>query len=273
MEMRRLGELRPVSALTLGGAGLGQLWGTTSREEAVATMREAVDAGITLLDLAPRYGDGEAERVVGEAFGGSLPEGVRVSTKCRVSNPPAAEVFGRLERSLEESLERMKLPFVDLFLLHGFIVPTDEEGMERRTPRGLFEEAVRPAFERLVEQGRIGAWGITAIGLPSQLLEVLTDDPPPAAIQAITNPLDSPGEMQWFDEPARPREIIAAAHARGIGVMGIRAVGAGALTDRLDRDLPPDSPLLADFRRAERFRAIARELGDSAAALAHRHPL
>ena len=272
MSTRTLGGLWPVSSLTLGGGGLGQLWGSTTREEAVATLREAVAAGINLIDVAPRYGDGEAERVVGEAFGGRLPDGVRISTKHRVSAPPTTEVFDRLQHALEESLDRLRLSYVDLFFLHGFIVG-DGEGGERRTPRGLFEEAVRPAFERLVEQGRIGAWGITAIGLPSQLLQVLADDPPPAAIQAIANPLDSPGEMQWFDEPARPREIIAAAHARGIGVMGIRAVGAGALTDRLDRDLPPDSPLLADFRRAERFRAIARELGESAAALAHRYAL
>src|ERR671930_2409084 len=104
MEMRTLGRLWPVSALTLGGGGLGQLWGSTTREEAVATVREAVDAGITLLDVAPRYGDGEAERVVGEAFGGRLPPGVRVSTKHRVSNPAPGEVFQRLQRSPVQSL-------------------------------------------------------------------------------------------------------------------------------------------------------------------------
>ena len=76
--MRRLGELWPVSSLTIGGGGLGQLWGTTSRDQAVATMREAIDAGINLLDVAPRYGDAEAERVVGDAFGGQLPESVGV---------------------------------------------------------------------------------------------------------------------------------------------------------------------------------------------------
>src|ERR687888_1360525 len=99
MEVRRLGELWPVSSLTLGGAGLGQLWGSTSRAEAVATMREAVDAGVNLIDVAPRYGDGEAERVVGEAFGGRLPDGVRMSTKYRVSAPPTTEVFDRLQHA------------------------------------------------------------------------------------------------------------------------------------------------------------------------------
>ncbi|HYY79706.1 MAG TPA: aldo/keto reductase [Actinomycetes bacterium] len=273
METRTLGRLGPVSALTLGGGGLGRLWGPTSREEAVATVREAVDAGISLLDVAPRYGDGEAERVVGEAFGGHLPAGVRVSTKHRVSNPPAPELPGQLERSLDESLDRMKLGHVDLFFLHGYLVAEQGQGGERRTPRRLFADAARPAFERLVAQGRIGAWGITAVGVPSVVLEVLAEDPAPGAVQAITNPLDSAGELRRFEEPARPREIIAAAHARGVGVMGIRAVQAGALTDRLDRDLPADDPTAADYRRAAPWRALARELGEPAASLAHRYAL
>jgi aryl-alcohol dehydrogenase-like predicted oxidoreductase len=273
METRTLGRLWPVSALTLGGGGLGQLWGPTSREEAVATVREALDAGINMLDLAPRYGDGEAERVIGEAFGGRLPDGVRITTKHRVSNPRAGEVLERLERSLEESLERMRLEFVDLFILHGYLVAGEREGGERRTPLALFSDAVRPAFGRLAERGRIGAWGITAVGVPSVVLDALAEDPAPAAVQVITNALDSPGEMQWFEEPARPREIINAAHDRGVGVMGIRVVGAGALTDAIDRDVPADSPIAADVRRAAPLRELARELGESSAALAHRYAL
>ncbi len=61
MEMRQLGNLWPVSALALGGGGLGQVWGETTREEAIATVRLAVERGITLLDLAPFYGRGEVE--------------------------------------------------------------------------------------------------------------------------------------------------------------------------------------------------------------------
>src|SRR5215216_4808565 len=101
MNYRDLGQFGPVSALTLGGGGLGQVWGETTRDEAIATVREAVDAGITLLDLAPSYGrDGEAERVVGEAFGGRLPEGVRLTTKCMLGNPPAGDVYARLRASM-----------------------------------------------------------------------------------------------------------------------------------------------------------------------------
>jgi aryl-alcohol dehydrogenase-like predicted oxidoreductase len=66
METRHLGRAWPVSALTLGGGGIGQLWGSTSREEAVATVREAVDAGITMLDMAPRVDPAIASHEPGE---------------------------------------------------------------------------------------------------------------------------------------------------------------------------------------------------------------
>jgi aryl-alcohol dehydrogenase-like predicted oxidoreductase len=272
MQQRTFGPLGLVSALTLGGGGIGQVWGATTHEECVATVHEAVAAGITLLDMAPLYGNGLAEQVVGEAFGGRLPPGVRVSTKCLLGNPPPQDVPAILERSLDESLARMRLDRVDLFILHGQLVP-DGRGSRRSTPRGLFLEAVRPAFEDLVVRGRIGAWGITGVEWPSTVLEVVDDTPPPAAIQCITNLLDSAGSMKSSSEPARPRDIIAAAHARGVGVMGIRAVQAGALTDALDRELPDDSPEMVDYRRAAPFRALARELGESPAALAHRYSL
>ena len=77
MESRRLGDLWPVSDLTLGGGGIGQLWGETTRDECIATTRAAVDSGITLLDMAPAYGQGEAENVIYAAFEGKLPDGVK----------------------------------------------------------------------------------------------------------------------------------------------------------------------------------------------------
>ena len=92
-------------------------------------------------------------------------------------------------------------------------------------------------------------------------------------MQCITNLLDSPGGLKLYAEPARPRDIIRAANACGVGVLGIRAVQAGALTDGFDRDLPDGHPDLADFRRAQPFRALAREAGSAPADLAHRYAL
>ena len=206
-----------MSALTLGGGGIGQVWGTTSRAEAVATVRAALDAGITMLDVAPTYGDGEAERVVGEALGGRLPEGVLISTKCRVGAPAAGEVGALLEESLRASLERLRLERVDVFFVHNQIVERDGDGPG--TPRALFAEAVRPALERMVADGRVGAWGLTGVGEPSAILETVAEEPAPGAIQCIANLLDSAGAIQRFAGPLRAREIIEAAAGRGVGVM------------------------------------------------------
>lgn len=280
MQTRTLGPLGPVSALTLGGGGLGQVWGTTSRDEAVATTRAAIDAGITLLDVAPMYGRGEAEAVVGEAFAGHLPAGVRVSTKVMLGDPGPGEVAAKIERSLTRSLATMGLDRVDVLVLHSNIVPDGytqprhpEFASRLATPWTRFVEEVRPAFGALVADGRIGAWGITGVGLPRTILDAIAADPTPAVVQCISNLLDSTGAIYVHDEPLAPRRTIAAAHERGCGVLGIRAVQAGALTDAIDRALPDDDLDRLDYDRAAPFRALAAEVGESPAALAHRYAL
>ena len=50
MELNTLGSFGSVSRLTLGGGGIGQVWGPTSEDDAVATLRHAVDNGIDLID-------------------------------------------------------------------------------------------------------------------------------------------------------------------------------------------------------------------------------
>lgn len=56
MQKRALGNLRDISRLSLGGGGIGQVWGGTSRDEAIATVHAASAAGINLFDMAPIYG-------------------------------------------------------------------------------------------------------------------------------------------------------------------------------------------------------------------------
>ena len=280
MKQHSFGRLWPVSTLTLGGGGLGMLWGATTFEECIATVHDAVKAGITLLDLAPRYGDGKAEQVVGEAFGGKLPAGLRVTSKCNLGNLAPDQVEGTLRQSIETSLKRLRLPHLDLFFLHSNIVPDQAfiaraaaGAAERMTPYATFVDRVRPAFERFVGEGLVGAWGITGIGEPDTLIKVLGEQPAPAAVQCIANLLDSPGGLKFFDGPAKPRAVIAAARAACVGVMGIRAVQAGALTAAIDRELPADHAELRDYARAAPFRMICEELNENPAVIAHRYAL
>lgn len=278
MRLHPFGPLFPVSTLTLGGGGLGMLWGQTTFEECVATVHAAVAAGINLLDLAPRYGNGTAERVVGEAFGGRLPDGVRVTSKCNLGTPAPGDVESTLRQSVETSLRLLQRDKLDIFFLHSNLVPDghamwNQPDASRFTALSLFRSHVRPAFERLIGESLIGAWGLTGIGHPDAIVEVLAEDPKPAAVQCIANLLDSPGGLKFYDEPARPRSVMAAARAQGVGVMGIRAVQAGALTAAIDRALPEDHPEVRDYARAAGFRAVCAELGQDPAIVAHRYAL
>jgi aryl-alcohol dehydrogenase-like predicted oxidoreductase len=123
MKVHAFGRLPPVSTLALGGGGLGMLWGPTTFDECVASVHDAIAAGINLLDLAPRYGDGKAEEVVGAAFGGRLSDGVSVTSKCNLGEPPPDQIEGVLRRSIEASLKRLRLTRLDLFFLHSNVVP------------------------------------------------------------------------------------------------------------------------------------------------------
>ena len=277
MEINTLGPFGPVSRLTLGGGGIGQVWGPTSEDDAVATLRHAVDSGIDLIDAAPGYKICEA--MIGRAFEGKLPRGVRVTTKHSLGTVPAGDVYPRLRTSLEASLGAMRLERVDMLLLHSEIRPDDFDYPageppkdERSTSLALYREAVRPAFARLVREGLIAHWGITGINHAAATIEALSAGPRPSAVQAIANLLDSPGAMNGTGLAPRPRDVIAAAQANGVGVMGVRAVQAGALTTRFDR---PDThgPDQQDFARAEPYRALCAQWGEDPAVSAHRYAL
>jgi aryl-alcohol dehydrogenase-like predicted oxidoreductase len=270
------GPLGTVSALTLGGGGIGQIWGATSREECAATIRAAVDAGIDLLDTAPMYGNCEA--IVGETFGGRLPTGLRVTTKHGLGTPAPGEVESRLTKSLEDSLRTMRIDHVDIFFLHSNICADDyvyairpdaQDGFATRW--SVYAELVIPTFEKLKSAGKIKSWGITGSGVPDTIIRALKHSRKPGFVQAVTNLLDSAGSLRRYAEPARPRDIIRTAGEEGVGVLGIRAVQAGALTAQIDRELSPNNPDTKDYVRAAPFRALCKEIGADPAVIAHRY--
>lgn len=278
MRTATLGSIGEVSRLTLGGGGIGQIWGENSKEEALATLTAAIDGGITLLDAAPMYRNCQA--FIGEVFGGKLPDGVKITTKHQLGTPPWSGAAWEIIESLQKSLDAMRLKRVDLYFLHsnlhgeGFTYDHgDLKKSEFSTSLPLYADIVVPTMERLKAQGLIGGWGITGIGVPTAVLSAIAYDPPPDAVQVIANLMDSPGALRRYAEPPRPREIAAAAKARGCGVMGIRAVQAGALTSAIDRPLSPNNPDRLDYQRAEPFRTLCGEWGEDPAYVAHRYAL
>lgn len=277
MEKRQFGTIGEVSCLTLGGGGIGQVWGETSRAEGIATLRMAVDEGIDVIDAAPGYKLCEA--LIGEAFEGRLPGGVKVTTKCGIGTLPDEQVYRRLRTSLEQSLKAMRLQQVDLFFLHNQICPDDfvypaenERRAEIATTWSSYRDAVVPAFQRLQRDGLIGGWGITGVSVPATIIDAVTLGPRPHAVQAVANLLDSPGGLIGFSTPSRAREIIEAAQLSGVGVMAIRAVQAGALTRGFDRPSLHERDT-EDYALAAPFRALCAKWGEDPAIIAYRYAL
>ena len=127
-------------------------------------------SGINHLDVAPMYGKGEAERVVGEALKGKGHSAINLTTKCSLGTVPDSEVYTRLNSSLCRSLETMGVEKVNLFLLHSQLIEDDyqlpvlnEHRATNATTLSCYYSAVIPAFEMLKKEGKIDHWGICTI--------------------------------------------------------------------------------------------------------------
>lgn len=109
----------------------------------VAALRLGIDLGMTLIDTAEMYGDGGAEKVVGDAIEGQRDR-VFVVTKAYPHNASRTE----LPKACERSLKRLRIDAIDLYLLHW----------RERTPP--LDETVE-TFEALRSAGKIKRWGVS----------------------------------------------------------------------------------------------------------------
>jgi diketogulonate reductase-like aldo/keto reductase len=148
---RRLGKTNVL--LPVIGQGTWELE-RERRSQVIAAIRAGLDAGMTHIDTAEMYGDGEVEELVGEAIAGRRDEVFVVSKVL----PENASYEGTLA-ACERSLERLRSDRLDLYLLHW------------RGEHPL-EETFR-AFERLREEGKLRFWGVSNFDV-DDLEEALT---------------------------------------------------------------------------------------------------
>lgn len=283
MNIRDFRPFTQVSALTLGGGGIGQVWGETTKEEAIQTVHTALDHGINHFDVAPMYGRGEAERVVGESLHGKNTDDLFFTTKCQLGTLPDSEVYDKLNTSLTESLDNLGLEKVNLFLLHSQLIEDsfklfkfDELRQKSTTTLSCFFDSAIPAFERLQREGKIDHWGIGGLGQEEAIIKAINHSQQPSAVQCVINPLNSAGAIGYVSEDFNPSSVLSACQKKNIPILAIRAVQAGALTSSMDR-LPHSSGFdqrdFEDFNKAESFRELANEWNESPASLAHRYAL
>src|SRR2546425_2071079 len=96
-----------VSRVGCGGGGIGQVWGPTTEAESVRAMHRALELGVNFFDVAPGYGHGKAEEVLGRALHGRQ-EQVVVATKVRLATEEMHDVAGAVRTSVEASLRRLR---------------------------------------------------------------------------------------------------------------------------------------------------------------------
>jgi len=162
MQHRPFGNTqRPVARVGQGSWQMEQ----ASRLEAIAALRAGIDVGMTHIDTAEMYGEGESERVIGEAIRGQRQRLFLVS-KVLPSNATRAGTIQACERSLSN----LGTDHLDAYLLHW-------------PSRHPLAETVA-AFEQLQRDGKILAWGVSNFDVDG-LDEVTALGGPPACNQVL----------------------------------------------------------------------------------------
>jgi aryl-alcohol dehydrogenase-like predicted oxidoreductase len=216
-----------------GGSGMWQAIGRFGKEESLALVAAALDAGVNFIDTADVYSEGESERLVGNALAAlNRPrEQIVVATKVRGRVGPGLNQVGlsraHILASIDGSLQRLGLDHVDLYQIHGFdpVTPIEE------TLRAL-DDVVRAGKARYLGFSNLPAW---------------------VAAKAITfaeqNGLARFQSAQvYYSLVGRDieREIAPLCQAEGVAILPWSPLAGGILSGKFD----PDKKGPADARRA-----------------------
>ncbi len=191
----------------------GWMWGGSDEARSIATIRAAVERGITLIDTAPVYGFGRSEEIVGKALAeGGLRNKVQIATKVglawhngQVYRDSRAE---RIRQEIDDSLRRLRTDVIDLYQVHwpDFETPIEE------TARTL---------EDLQRQGKIRAIGVSNY-TPAQM-----DD-----FRAVTR-LDAVQPPYNLFEREIEADVLPYATSSGLTVLSYGALCRGLLSGRM----------------------------------------
>ncbi|HEY6297128.1 MAG TPA: aldo/keto reductase [Streptosporangiaceae bacterium] len=242
----------PRGSLVFGGAPIGGLYAPVSDEAAAATLQAAWDAGIRAFDTAPHYGVGLSEQRIGDFLAGRVRAEFVVSTKVgRRLVPAAGPVEGAdgfygtpeltrvrdysadgAQRSLEDSLRRLRLDRADIALIH------DPDDHVAEALDGAY-----PALAALRSQGAVGAIGV-GVNSASLAEWFVTRCDLDCVLVA--------GRYTLLDESAA-RSLFPQCLARGVKVLTGGVFNSGILAggDRYDYALAPPGVLARTRRIAE----------------------
>ena len=198
----------------------------------IKLVERVLDAGINWIDTAASYGDGRAEAAVGNALAAlGAADAVHVATKVRLLEHDLSDIEASIRRSVEQSLQRLRIRRVALIQLHNAITSHRGEEPTSLTPQDVLgAEGVLRAFKRLKDDGLVDAIGFTAIGQAHPLREVV-DSAQFDTIQVPYN-LVNPTAGQEVDADfteANYGDVISLAARHKMGVFAIRVYAGGVL--------------------------------------------
>jgi aryl-alcohol dehydrogenase-like predicted oxidoreductase len=196
MEKRRLGKTGiEVSPIALGTWGLAQKsYGPVDATRFEETVKAAWDAGVTTYDVAPLWGDGEAEKRVALALGEHLNDAIIVGRAGHV------KIEGRIlaqfdtyivVQETEAALRRLGRGHLDVLLLHQ--PPAKVLGSH------LFDKSIT----QLKQEGKIRAWGVSVGNLADAELAIQRG----AEVLSFTHNILSPDDFLDLAEPIAKDEI------------------------------------------------------------------
>ena len=209
--MRPLGKTGvDVSLLCLGGFHIGR----PPEDEAIRIVHTAIYNGITFMDNAWEYNDGESERRMGVAL---AQDGYRAKAFLMTKNCAHDRTHANSMVKLEESLRRLQTDHLDLWQIHEVVWSTDPDRIF--APGGAAD-----AMLKAKEQGKVRFIGFTGHKSPAIFRRMLSQGFPWDTLQMPISVLDA--HFNSFQ-----REILPIAAEQGIGVIGMKSLACGHLFD------------------------------------------
>lgn len=224
MRYRTLGRTGiQVSEIGLGSWGLGGGWGPKDDAEALRAMERAVELGVTFFDTALGYGNGHSENLIGRVLKGRRDKLV-VATKIPpqtgrwpvLPHEPVEDTFSAewVIECTEKSLRNLGTDYIDVQQLHAW------------TPPYVQQTAWLEGLQRLKEQGKVRAFGVSA-----------NDWDPYGTVSLVESGLIDTIEVIYNIFEQRPaEELLPAALRRKVGIIVRVPFEEGLLTGKLGPD-------------------------------------
>lgn len=221
-----------VSEISFGAGPVAALMTGSDRDRQQAIVTRALERGINWFDTAAGYGDGRSEASLGAALAAlPQPHPVHVATKVRLPLNGEADLRPPVVASVRASLQRLRLPRITLLQIHNSITPRRGDQPTSITPADVLgPRGILAALEDLRAEGLVEHFGLTGIGDPKSLCEVMQSRRF-ATIQAPLHLLNSSALRTLSADDCEPdyQGFLQTAHALGLGIFAIRVFAAGAL--------------------------------------------